>query len=841
MIEPNIKQVVSLPMEKLLPLLLISSDTSINHKLHKLIDSLQLFSIDLAYDSNEAIKKLHARDYKFIISDINIGEIDAWCLSSLIRSDIYCCDRKTPIVLLTDTFSERIAEATAKSFGINAVLPKSESSRVNEILADAFSRSLPIRDKLKTLAIVPDSSLEQSLSDLLEDRFQLFTSYNAKDGLSQIRQDNFDAIIIDAKLDNNTAMPLMQTIINEKGNIPIVVLIPRDDRPLAESFMLHGASDFIYVPMNPSRVMNICERAARRNDFIISNIQFESKVRQLEESEQQYRQLSSAHTQLLSNISSVVMELNETGKIRFLNKAWQRLTGFKIDDALSRNLMEFIDADELGATKFSNRLTELLVQSSNFVSEEIKLHSADGESVWVEMKLRPLKKGDEQIGIAATIDNINERKKAEEKLQHLALHDTLTGLYNRYYFDTELSRLTLLASRGSQKHCLLYIDLDHFKIINDTEGHQMGDLVLKEVAQILTKRLRQSDVLCRVGGDEFVILLVDTVVNDAVEIGNDICKQIADAHFQFGNNSYKISASIGVSEVDGNSTGPEYLRQADIALYVAKNKGRNRTHCYTEDDVESKRQHDNLKWAHRLQEAVVNDSIVLHFQPVWDVKNDCVAYYEALVRLNINGTLVYPNDFIPALERAEDINLLDHQVVSKAISLINQHDILHKVAINLSAKAFSDEGLFPLISEKLEKYNVSGEKIIFELTESASLTNVSGTRRLINQISELGCEFSIDDFGTGFSTFAYLRELPADSVKIDGSFVKDMTKNPADHTLVTAIANIAKALNKHTVAEFVEDKATFEELKSIGVDHAQGYFISRPVPIEEVININFMP
>ena len=828
-------------MENKLPLLLISADVSINKKLLKLIDSLQFFSVDLALDSSDAIVKLREKDYKFIISDINIGDIDAWCLSSLIRSDIYRCERKTPIVLLTDTYSERIAEATAKSFGINAVLPKSESSRVNEILADAFSKSLPISDKLKTLSILANEELELNISHLLEDRFHVELSHKAKEGLSQIRQKDYDVIIIDAELENDSALPLLQTIINEQGNLPVVVLIPRDDVKLAETFMLHGASDFIYVPMNPARVVNICERAARRNDFIVSNSQFGFKVKQLEQSEQQYRHLLQAHSQLLSNISSVVMELNEAGQIRFINKAWQRLTDFNIEDCLDKNLMEFIDADELGATRFSNRLSELLLRKTHFVSEEIKLQSAVGDSIWVEIKLRPLIKGGEQTGIAATIDNINERKKAEEKLQHLALHDTLTGLFNRYYFDTELARLTLLASRGSNNHCLLYIDLDHFKIINDTEGHQMGDLVLKEVSQILSKRLRQSDILCRVGGDEFVILLVDTEVNDAVEIGNDICKQIADAHFQFGNNSYKISASIGVSEVDGNATGPEYLRQADIALYVAKNKGRNRTHCYTDDDVESKQQHDNLKWAHRLQEAVVNDSIVLHFQPVWDIKNNCVGYYEALVRLNINGTLVYPNDFIPALERAEDINLLDHQVISKAIKLIEQHSSLHKVAINLSAQAFSDERLFPLIKEKLEKYNLDGNRIIFELTESASLTNVSGTRRLINQINELGCQFSIDDFGTGFSTFAYLRELPAHSVKIDGSFVKDMTKNSADHTLVTAINNIAKALEKSTVAEFVEDKSTFKELGAIGVDYAQGYFISRPVPAEEIAEFRFEP
>lgn len=828
-------------MENQLPLLLISADGTASSSLIHRINSLQLFTIDTAVGSNEAIDKLRTKDYRFIISEINIGEVDAWCLSSLIRSDIYVCDRKTPIVLITDTHCERIAEATAKSFGINAVLAKSDSARVNEILADAFSLSLPISNKLNCLTVSSNLDLDKQLSELIQDKFIIESVPRAKEGLALIRQQDFDIIVIDSCLDNEAAMPLMQTIRHEKGNIPIVVLIEKNNLAAAESFLLQGANDFIYFPVNTSRVLNVCERAARRNDFMISNIQFAEKVKQLEQSEQQYKKLSAAHTQLLSNISSVVMELDQNGSIKFLNNAWNRLTGFPINDALGKNLMSFIASDELGATNFSNKLSNLLLNKTQFLTEEIKLQTSSGENIWVEIKLRQLIIANKLQGIAATIDNINERKKVEDKLQHLALHDTLTGLFNRYYFDNELSRLTLLAARGKDNHCLLYIDLDHFKIINDTEGHQMGDLVLKEVAHILSKRLRQSDILCRVGGDEFVILLVDTEVNDAVDIGNDICQQIANAHFQFNNNSYKISASIGVSEVDGNATAPEYLRRADIALYVAKNQGRNRTHCYTEDDIASKQQHDNMKWAHRLQEAVVNDSIILHFQPVWDMNSNTIAYYEALVRINMNGNIIYPNEFIPALERAEDINMLDHQVISKAISMISLYPELHKVAINLSAQAFSDEGLVPLIKEKLTKFSVNGDKIIFELTESASLKNVSGTRRMINEITEFGCQFSIDDFGTGFSTFAYLKELPAHSVKIDGSFVKDMTTSAADKTLVNAIKEVAEALGKSCVAEFVESREIFDELKKIGVDYAQGYFISRPVPVEQLKDFNFQP
>ena len=824
-----------------LPLLLITSDVQHKAQLIKRISSLQLFDIDSVANSEEAISQLKAKNYHFIISDINIGKVDGWCLSSLIRSDIYLCDRKIPIVLLTDTHCERIAEATAKSFGINAVLTKSESSRVNEILADAFSLSLPISSKLRALNVVSDRFLSNQLNTLLEDKFDALNVESAKDGLALIRQQSIDFILIDSQLDNDAASALLHTVQFERPEIPVVVIIPRNDTESAEFFMTHGASDFIYNPINPSRVLNICERAARRNDFMISNSQFALKVNELQKSEEKFKELFAAHTELLENLSSVVVELDQTGKIKFLNRAWFELTGFSIGESVDSSLMTFIDVDELGAHKFSLQLNHLLMAPGQSATEEVRLKTIHQTSVWVEIKFHQLLKDGKVEGLTATIDNINDRKKAEEKLQHLALHDTLTGLYNRYYFDNELNRLTLLASRGKEKHCLLYIDLDHFKVINDTEGHQMGDMVLREVSQILSQRLRNSDILCRVGGDEFVILLAETQMADAKGIGEAICQQIADAHFQFGNNTYKVSASIGVSEIDGKATAPEYLRQADIALYVAKNKGRNQTHCFLEEDAESKQQFDNMKWVHKLQEAVINDQLLLHFQPVWDLEDNCIAYYEALVRLSINGQLTYPGEFIPALERAEDISFLDHQVINQAIKMVADNPILHKVAINLSAQAFSDERLLPLIQERLTQHNVDGSRIIFELTESASLTNVSGTRRMISQLSAMGCQFSIDDFGTGFSTFAYLKELPAHSVKIDGSFVKDMSNNAADKTLVTAIAKVASALGKQSVAEFVESQQIFGELQGMGVRYAQGYFISEPLPVEQISQFRFPP
>ncbi|GAB2998114.1 hypothetical protein GCM10027050_15670 [Psychrosphaera aestuarii] len=805
------------------------------------ISNLQLFEIDAVPDSETAIQHLKSTKYQFIISEIAIGKVDGWSLSSLIRSDIYLCDKKIPIVLITDTHCERIAEATAKSFGINAVVTTEEISQLNQILADAFSSQIPVNTRLTTLTVVSEPSLSDQLNNLFSSKFLTLEAESAKHGLAIIRQQAIDLVVLDSDLENDTALALLNTIRQEKPEVSVVVIIPKNDTSRAEFFMTQGASDFIYNPINVSRIINVCERAAQRNDFIISNKQFAEKVTLLELSKQKFQNLSDAHTKLLENLSSVVLELDTTGRIKFVNKAWELLTGYPIEDSLNLPLIEFIEFDELGGQRFNHQLNDILMQSVTSTTTELKIKNVKNQSLWVEVRLHQLVKDGFVQGLTATLDNIDDRKQAEEKLQHLALHDTLTGLYNRYYFDNELSRLTLLASRGKETHSLLYIDLDHFKIINDTEGHQMGDLVLKEVALILTQRLRQSDILCRVGGDEFIILLSETKLKNAIDIGESICQQIAAAHFTFGNTTYKISASIGVSEIDGQSTPAEYLRQADIALYVAKKKGRNRAHSYEADDVDSNKQLDNMKWVQRLQQAVIDDNLVMHFQPVWDYADECVGYFEALVRLEIDNKITYPNEFIPALERAEDISFLDHQVINKTIKLISENPGLHKVAINLSGQAFSDERLLPLIKEKLAIYKVPGERIIFELTESASLTNVSGTRRMIEQLSLMGCQFSIDDFGTGFSTFSYLKELPAHSVKIDGSFVKDMNVNDVDKTLVTAIANVALVLNKHSVAEFVENKEIFNNLKEIGVTYAQGYYISKPLPLLEALSFKFKP
>jgi len=414
------------------------------------------------------------------------------------------------------------------------------------------------------------------------------------------------------------------------------------------------------------------------------------------------------------------------------------------------------------------------------------------------------------------------------------MHDGLTGLFNRHFFETELSKLTASASRNSISHSLLYLDLDHFKVINDTVGHHEGDMVLRNLASLIGSRMRSSDFLARIGGDEFAILLPATNHSTALTLAEDICKLLDTYKCKIDEQLFKISCSIGIAEITGSSPPEEYMKQADIALYAAKKQGRNMAHIYDSQDTQSKDLQASLAWVRTLHQAVIDDDLILHFQPIIEIATQKIAYYEALVRLNLKGKIIPPGEFIPALEREGNISLLDRQVVRKAISYLANHPKLHRISINLSAQGFSDERLLPLIKEKLAEYNVDATRIIFELTESASLNNITVTQKMIASLAELGCAFSIDDFGTGFSTFNYLKQLPAESVKIDGSFIVDLAKNSVDYSLVKAIYEVATALNKKTVAEFVENEETLEILAKLGVTYAQGYHIGKPKPVNEL-------
>ena len=815
--------------------LLITDDSERQELIQGLLTGRNI-KLEVAKNSSEAVIKLKQTQFEAIVSDTVLGQMDAWRLVRMVRANLFCIPAETPYILITDTYCEHIAKTTAEAFSINHVVAKEHLHELPDAIINYIANHPAIDNRLAVLIVEDDPDILEVTGRMLKKHYQVSTATTGREGLDKYKQGSYDIVLLDIQLPEISGGEVLRAIMSVNPHQAVVIMTAHGGTDMAEQLLTEGAVDFITKPFKAEQLRNVMSIAAQRENYLISNAQFEEKVLTIKRREAQYRQLSEAHTQLLNHLSTVIMELDDAGNIKFMNKAWVLMTGYSRDDSLGRPLSSFAFGDDGNTQRYvAHQLQALLQGKASSKRIEFQLATANGHAIWVEAQFNDLLTDGKVSGITVNLDNIDDRKKAEMQLNHLASHDTLTNLYNRHYFDRELTRLSDTARLSGDNHALLYLDLDHFKVINDTQGHHQGDVILKEVAKTIASSKRESDVLCRVGGDEFALLLPRTGRNEALQIGSDICALLQQGHYQFDDRIFKISCSIGATEINGEQTEPEtYLQQADIALYVAKKRGRNLVHVFEKEDKETEDFQMSVQWVHLLQQAISKDQLVLHFQPVVDAISREVCYFEALVRLQIDGSLVFPGEFIPAIERAEDINLLDHQVISKAISMISKHKVLKKVAINLSAQAFSDERLLPLVQEKLQQFAVRPQQIIFEVTESASLTNLAATQEMIAALMKLGCEFSIDDFGTGFSTFSYLKQLPANAIKIDGSFVKDMVCNPIDKALVKSICEVARALDKTTVAEFVEDEDTAIQLQELGVDYLQGYHISKPLGIEAI-------
>ncbi|TQV84560.1 GGDEF/EAL domain-containing response regulator [Aliikangiella coralliicola] len=817
-------------------LLLVNSNPDRLKTLEALLKNGTDFEILTASNAKEAVELLKAEIIHFVVSNIKLPDFDGWRLARLVRSGVLRCAADTPFVIVANTWCQHIASTTAREFGINRLIAFEENPKLLDIINGDQLTPLEDMKKASVLVIEDNQDTRHLVTRILNHRFQIEVAEDGESGLEKWRQRNYSLVLLDVMLPGISGNQVLGEILKETPSQSVVIMTANHTMELAEELMLKGAADFVTKPFRAEQLRRVCETAARREDFIISNEEFAAKVDSLNRSRKEYKRIFEAHQHLLDQLGSVVIELNTSGHICFLNRAWEKLTGYAIQECHQRSLLDFMVKPDTPGVYISNELDTVL--SGNVTSHrfEFRLKNKFKEELWVEARFEiTLSKDHKSRSISGTIDNVTARKKAQRDLEYLAMHDGLTGLFNRHYFETELRQFTATASRGNGPHSLLYIDLDHFKVINDTLGHHHGDIVLRNISSLVTTRLRESDILSRIGGDEFALLLPNTNQQTALMIADDICRLLDDYQCSLEGQSFKVNCSIGISEISGvEASAEEYMKQADIALYAAKKQGRNLAHVYDKNDTHSKALQASLEWARKLHQAVADDNLELYFQPVVEIASRQTVYHEALVRLKIENRVVSPGEFIPALEREGDMNLLDRQVVSKAIKYLHDYPSLNKIAINLSAQGFGDERLVPLIKEKLRQHRVDGRRIIFELTESASLSNITATRQIVSKIRELGCEFSIDDFGTGFSTFNYLKQLPAQSVKIDGSFIVDLTTNAVDLALVKAIYEVATALDKKTVAEFVENEQTLILLKKIGVTYAQGYHLGKPLPVEKL-------
>jgi diguanylate cyclase (GGDEF)-like protein len=432
---------------------------------------------------------------------------------------------------------------------------------------------------------------------------------------------------------------------------------------------------------------------------------------------------------------------------------------------------------------------------------------------------------------------------AQQTIEHMAFHDALTGLGNRFEFEDQL-RHALETTTHGHCHALLYLDLDQFKVINDTCGHVAGDELLRQVSTLLKEPIRDADTLARLGGDEFGVLLLDCTLIHAQIIGERMLELIRDFRFTWQGNNFNIGASIGLIMLDRPGLIlADVLRQADMACYAAKDQGRNRIQVYLPDNLELRQRHGEMEWVNRINRALEQDCFELHHQRIVSL-NDSASLNccEFLVRMREaeSGNLVLPGVFIPAAERYGLMPALDRWVVARCFAHLAaqwsadtamREDI---VFINLSGATLNDNGFLSFIKTQLGHYGITAARICFEVTETAAIANLSHALAFIDGVKTLGCHVALDDFGAGLSSFSYLKTLPADFLKIDGAFVRDMLVDPMDAAIVDAINNIGHVAGLKTIAEFVESDAIRSRLVEMGVDYAQGFGIHRPEPFPSV-------
>jgi diguanylate cyclase (GGDEF)-like protein len=439
-----------------------------------------------------------------------------------------------------------------------------------------------------------------------------------------------------------------------------------------------------------------------------------------------------------------------------------------------------------------------------------------------------------------------KEQQKQEEMSYQATHDELTGLLNRRAFEHELDLLLKKQHSGYALHTIFYLDLDQFKIVNDTCGHHAGDVLLQQVTKVIKDRLRQNDILARLGGDEFGILLENCYGEPALRIAELIRQTVSEFRFSWNAKLFSVGVSVGlVSFASDEFAQADLLSIVDGACYLAKEKGRNRIHVYHQNDIELIERKGQMSWVTRITDALEEDRFVLYKQEIISLKftNEKTLRFEILLRmLDDDGSLILPSSFLPAAERYNLILSIDFWVIKNAFEYLRDYcthaDVDYTCFINLSGATVGQERLIDYVHEQFKIYGVSPSAVCFEITETAAIANLNNASKTIQELRKIGCRFALDDFGSGMSSFGYLKNLPIDFLKIDGEFVKNMHMDRIDRTMVEAINKIGQVMGIQTIAEFVENDLIAEELRKINVDYVQGYGISRPVPIKEPAAVN---
>lgn len=607
-----------------------------------------------------------------------------------------------------------------------------------------------------------------------------------------------------------------------------------------ETQYLHKNGNLIDVAVTLSAIKNAHDEVIEISE-IIRDVTFQKLMQQRFLMERELFKVT------LDSIGDAVMTTDNQGCVQYLNPVAEKLTGWTQQEAIGKRAKKILNVISEKTRKPGLNPVALCLAENRVITlaDDAVLINLQGDEFAIQESVSPIRDaGGNTLGVVIVFQDVTAQRKISQELSYRAKHDILTGLPNRSEFEKSLKRFVNNNREQGQINALMFIDLDHFKTVNDSCGHSAGDMLLKEVANIMKICVRSSDLVARVGGDEFAIILSKCDTEKSMKIAKKISKSLSDFRFAHDDKLFKIGASIGMVMIDSNwESEAKLLQAADSACYQAKRAGKNRVHLYFDDEHTVSSSKREIQWASRIEQALEEKSFELYCQRIMPLSHQGLEHAEILIRMkDKNGDLIGPGAFLPAAERFNMATRIDQWVVREVFEWMNKNaasiNHIESLSVNLSGQSLGDLAFHHYVIGLIESMEIDCRKLCFEVTETSAITNITDARKFIDAMNSYGVKFSLDDFGSGVSSFGYLKNLSVDYLKIDGQFISDLVDNKVGQATVRCITEVAKATGKQTIAECVDNEVVENLLKKMGVDFTQGYLKHKPAPIKFMLEAN---
>ena len=704
-----------------------------------------------------------------------------------------------------------------------------------------------------SLLVVDDSKVTRVLLQrrLEHQGYQVITTEGGRQALEIIAVQSFDVVLLDNMMPKMSGLEVVDSLRSRftPSELPIIMVTENNDSSHMVEALSRGANDYITKPIDfPVLFARLETQLARKQAEEALRCMALTLEQNVQERTLELNQVNTAlrisecrYRALYEDNPTIFLTLSTDKTILSLNQSGSRQLGCDPEELVGQNASVLCPESEWSS--FEEWLNKCLSHLGVLHHWQMRQLRKNGETFFARVSSRTINDMSKIPTILLVCEDITDAHKLSERLTYQANHDPLTGLINRHEFEHRLSHCLDMARERNTENALCFVDLDQFKVINDTLGHIAGDELLCQVTKLLSKYVRKQDSVGRIGGDEFVLLFEYCAIDDAERIVNKVRKSIEEFSFPWEGQSFRITTSMGLVPIN-RATGSvtDALKIADTACYAAKDLGRNRVYVYRDGDEEMARHNGEMQWVNRINQALDEERLRLYFQEIIPISehNNEGLHYELLIRMESDdGDILPPGAFLPAAERYGLVCKLDRWVIKTAFEWLRsnpQHvKLLSLCSINLSGQSLGDDELLAFIMQRFSETDIPPNKICFEITETAAIAKLSRASQWIQILRQRGCRFALDDFGSGLSSFGYLKSLPVDFLKIDGQFIKNMIDNPMDMVIVHSIHEIARVMGASTIAEFVESDAILEKLREIGIDYAQGYGISLPRPFEDTV------